>query len=260
MSSRPAIEADDVSLAYRLVRHSTPTIHDMAVKGWRHGRRYEPLLAVDRVTFEVQPGEVFGVIGPNGSGKSTLLKILARVLPPTAGRVLVRGRIAPLIQLGSGFQADLTGYENILLYGAVLGQDARVVRSRAPAIAEWAGLTAFLDVPVRSYSTGMRARLAFAIASDGSPDVLIIDEAMAVGDQDFKDRSQQRIFDMIDRGATVVLVTHELDLVARMAPRALWLDAGMAREIGSAGAVVQAYLASLARDSASVESRAIGRT
>lgn len=210
------------------------------VRGHVH---YEELWALRDVSFTVDEGEVLAVIGRNGAGKSTLMKLLARVLPPTAGRVVIRGRIAPMIELGAGFNGDLTGYENSVLYGTLLGRDPEWMRSRVERIADWAGLADVMDVPVRSYSSGMLARLAFSVAVDVEPDVLIVDEVLSVGDEAFQRRSQERMQELISRGAAVVLVTHDLRQVEERATRALWLDRGSLRAEGDVHAVVSAYRA-----------------
>lgn len=232
---------EDVRLGYRLTRNSSTSIKEFAISLFKRQVSYETLWALDGVSLRVQPGEVLAVIGSNGAGKSTLMKLIARVLPPTDGRVRVWGRIAPMIELGAGFNPDLTGLENIVLYGTLLGRDPGTMRSRAPAIAEWADLSDYLSVPVRSYSSGMLARLAFAIAVDTEPDVLIVDEVLSVGDESFQRRSLQRIEDMIAAGAAVVLVSHNMAQVVERASRVLWLDRGTVVMEGPPAQVVDAY-------------------
>jgi ABC-type polysaccharide/polyol phosphate transport system ATPase subunit len=239
----PSIAVNDVSLAYRLARNRSGTLKEFLVRMLKRQVDHEKLLALKDVSFEVHRGEVLGVIGANGAGKSTLMKIIARVLPPTHGRVIVRGSVAPMIELGAGFNPELTGYENIVLYGTLLGYDPVHMRERAPIIAEWAGLEDFLDVPIRSYSSGMLARLGFGIASDTAPDVLLVDEVLSVGDQAFQRRSSERMVNMIGRGAAVVLVSHSMPTILEMADRVLWLDHGIARALGDPDEVVDGYLA-----------------
>lgn len=204
-------------------------------------RRFGGLVAVADLSMAVTPGRIHGLIGPNGAGKSTLMKIMAQVLPPTEGRVRVRGRIAPMIELGAGFNPDLTGLENIVLYGTLLGRDPSLMRSRAVAIAEWADLSDYLNVPVRSYSSGMLARLAFSVAVDTDPQVLIVDEVLSVGDESFQRRSLARIEQMIGGGTAVVLVTHNMTQVLERATRALWIERGRVRQEGDPADVVAAY-------------------
>ncbi len=240
-----AISVQDVRLEYRLSRSNIGSFKEYAIQAIKRQVRYESLWALDGVAFEVAKGEVFGVVGPNGAGKSTLLKIMARVLPPTEGRVIVRGSVAPMIELGAGFNTDLTGFENTVMYGTLLGRTPEHMRTRAPAIAEWADLADYMDVPLRSYSSGMLARLAFSVATDIDPDILVVDEVLSVGDAAFRLRSEERIEQLIKAGASVVLVSHDLDTVARMADRVMWLDKGKPEAIGDPGDVIGAYRASV---------------
>ena len=239
--SAPPIEVTQVSLAYRLTRSGAASIKELAVRALRRQLQYEQLWAVRDVSLAVDRGEILGVIGRNGAGKTTLLKLLARVLPPTQGRVVVRGMVAPLIALGAGFNSELTGRENILLYGSILGHEPARMKAMAPAIAEWADLSDFLDVPLRAYSSGMLARLGFAIATATDPSVLLVDEVLSVGDEIFRRRSAERIDAMINAGTAVVLVSHDLDTVERMAHEAIWLEAGGITARGAPGGVVAAY-------------------
>jgi ABC-2 type transport system ATP-binding protein len=244
VTAPPIVEAQRLGLTYRLARNSASSAKEFAIRLLKRQVSYERLQALDDVSFSVAQGEVFGVIGHNGAGKSTLLKILARVLPPTAGRVVVRGAVAPMIELGAGFNGEMTGRENVVLYGALLGREPRDMRRRAEAIAEWAGLVEFLDVPVRSYSTGMVARLGFSVATDTRPDLLIVDEVLSVGDQEFQTRSADRIAEMMRGGTSVVLVSHALETVRDLAQRVMWLDHGRAKMLAPAADVIDSYIAS----------------
>jgi len=239
--SEVAIEVSEVGLAYRLSRSRSGTFKEFAIQMLKRQLTYEELWALSGVSFSVERGEVFGVIGPNGGGKSTLMKIMARVLPPTKGRVVVRGSVAPMIELGAGFNGELTGSENIIMYGTLLGRSPEAMRDRVEAIAEWAELSEFLDVPLRAYSTGMLARLGFSVATDTKPDVLIVDEVLSVGDASFQTRSAARMKELIGDGATVVIVSHDLPTIATLADRTMWLDAGSSMGIGDSGTVVSAY-------------------
>jgi len=243
--SEPAIIVDGVSLEYRLSRSRTGSIKEYTIQLMKRERSYESLWALDGVSFEVAQGEVFGIIGPNGAGKSTLMKIMARVMPPSKGRVIVRGSVAPMIELGAGFNMDQTGLENIVMYGTLLGRTPDHMRSRAEAIVEWADLTNYLDVPLRSYSSGMLARLAFSIATDIEPDVLVVDEVLSVGDAAFQIRSYERMRSLIDRGASVVIVSHNLDSIADLAGRAMWIDRGRTVMTGSPDEIIAAYTRSV---------------
>jgi ABC-2 type transport system ATP-binding protein len=239
--SLPAIEVQNASLAFRLARNRVNTVKEFAIQALRRQVRYEQFWALHDVSFEVTPGEIFAVIGPNGAGKSTLMKMIARVLPPTTGRVVVRGSLAPMIELGAGFNQELTAFENIVLYGALLGRKPELMRERAPLIAEWAGLADFLDVPIRSFSSGMLARLGFSVATDIQPDILVVDEVLAVGDEAFQAKSKTRFRSMIESGTTVMLVSHDLEAVLELASRVMWLERGRARVIAEPKVVVDAY-------------------
>ena len=206
----------------------------------RHNKR-EEFWAVKKVSFSLDPAQVLGVVGPNGAGKSTLMKMVARVLPPTDGRMVVRGPVAPMIELGAGFNTEMSAYDNIVLYGTLLGRTPSQMRNRAAAIAEWAELTDFIDVPVRSFSSGMMARLGFAVATDTQPDVLVVDEVLSVGDAAFQEKSKTRIQELINSGAAVLFVSHQLDTVIEMSDRVLWLDHGRTVMLGDPTEVVEAY-------------------
>lgn len=241
---RKPIEVHDVTLRYRLDKANVGTIKEAAVRTLRRQRTYEWLNALDGVSFDVDRGEIFGVVGPNGAGKSTLMKIIARVLPPTAGRVIVRGQVAPMIELGSGMNPELTARENIILYGAMLGRDPAYMRERVEPIVEWAGVEDFVDVPTRSYSSGMMGRLAFSVATDIEPEVLVVDEVLAVGDKAFRAKSQARMSQLINGGSAVVVVSHAIEMLKKMATRAMWLDRGRVKMIGPADDVLSGYQAS----------------
>lgn len=241
MSGDPLIDATGVGLQYRLSKSNYGTIKEFAISALRRQVRYESLWAVRDVSLQVQRGHVLGIIGPNGGGKSTLLKILARVIPPTEGRVIVRGSVAPMIELGAGFNGELTGFENIVMYGALLGRDVGYMKSSAPAIAQWAGVSDFLNVPLRSYSSGMLARLGFAVATDVTPDVLIIDEVLSVGDEAFQAQSLDRMMELIAAGTAVVFVSHDLHAMRRIASEVIWLDHGHIVTVGETEEICSAY-------------------
>jgi ABC-type polysaccharide/polyol phosphate transport system ATPase subunit len=245
VSEPPPVQVENVSLAYRLTRNRAGTLKEFAFQMLKRQVSFEKLWAVDGVSFEVRRGEVFALIGANGAGKTTLMKVVARVLPPTGGRVIVRGVVAPMISLGAGFNPELTGYENIVLYGTLLGREPEYMRGRAQTIAEWAGLTDFLDVPVRSYSSGMLARLGFSIASDIDPDVLVVDEVLAVGDEEFQKKSYDRMQQLMGSGTAVLLVSHALEKVLDMSDRVMWLDKGKVKMIGDPHEVVGSYKAAV---------------
>ena len=235
------VEVRDVTLAYRMARNRAGSIKEFAINMVKRQVKYERFTAVRNVSFDVEQGEVFAIVGPNGAGKSTLMKVIARVLPPTSGRVIVRGAVAPMIELGAGFNPELTGYENIVLYGTLLGRKPAEMRERASEIARWAGLSEFLDVPIRSYSSGMLARLGFSVATDAVPDVLVVDEVLSVGDAQFNRKSKDRMLALIGGGASVVFVSHNLEAVREICERAMWLDHGQIKMIGPTEEVADAY-------------------
>ncbi|HSM01045.1 MAG TPA: ABC transporter ATP-binding protein [Acidimicrobiia bacterium] len=239
--STPVIEVTGVGIAYRLSRNRAGTLKEFAIQAVRRQVSHERLWAVRDVSFEVSGGEVFGIIGPNGAGKSSLMKAVARVLPPSEGRVIVRGSVAPMIELGAGFNPELTARENIVLYGTLLGRTPEFMRERTPEILQWAGLAEFTDVPIRSFSTGMLARLGFSVATDVQPDVLVVDEVLSVGDEAFQNKSRARIEELMVGGASILLVSHSLSMIADTADRVMWMDHGGAKMIGDPQEVVAAY-------------------
>lgn len=226
MSDEPAISVRELSFAYRLPVEPMSSFKEMAISLLRRRSEWRTLWALRDVSFEIARGEAVGVVGPNGAGKSTLMRVIGRILPPSAGHIVVRGDTAPVIELGAGLNVELNGFENIVLYGALLGRDPREMRARAEPIAEWAGLREFLHVPVRAYSSGMIARLAFAIATDRRPDALLIDEVLSVGDEEFTRRSVERITEQLSAGTSVLLVSHNLKTISTLVPRVIWLDHG----------------------------------
>lgn len=243
----PMIQAQHLSLAYRLDRNPAGTFKQFIINLFKGQVHHDTLWALRDVSFQVEKGEILGVIGPNGAGKSTLMKILARVLPPTEGRVIVRGTVAPMISLGAGFNPELTARENIILYGTLLGHDARLMANRVRPIIEWAELGGFIDVPTRSFSTGMITRLAFSVATDTPADVLIVDEVLAVGDEAFRKKSEWRMQSLIEQGSSVILVSHTLPSVVNLTDRVMWLEHGAIVKLGDPEEVVSAYRESTER-------------
>lgn len=239
--SPPSVVATNIGLAYRMARDQAGSMKEFAINMLKRQVVYESLWALDDVSFEIGQGEVFGVVGPNGAGKSTLMKVLAGVLPPTSGRVVVRGLVSPMIELSGGMNPEMTGRENIVMFGVLLGRDPAYMRERVGPISEWAELPEFLDVPMRNYSTGMVARLGFAIATDVKPEILLVDEVLSVGDEAFRRKSNERLQQLMEGGTTVVLVSHSLATVRSMADRVMWLDHGRIKMLGESQTVVQAY-------------------
>lgn len=250
LDTRSVVKIQGVSVRYRLPQERIPSFKEYAIR-WLKGQvRYHELWALRNISLEIRSGEVFGIVGPNGAGKSTLLKVIARVLRPTSGTVYVRGRVAPLLELGAGFEFELTGRENIYLNGTILGFSKRHIDSRIDHIIEFAGLRDFIDVPVRTYSTGMVARLGFAIAADERPDILIVDEILSVGDAEFQTRSFERIQSFQAEGTTILLVSHGLGKVEEMCSRVMWLDHGEVVSLGDPRTVINSYLGKVRDDEA----------
>jgi lipopolysaccharide transport system ATP-binding protein len=240
--SIPVIELSDVAVRYRAAQERIPSFKEYAIRWLRRQIRYEEFWALQNISLSVKPGEVLGIIGPNGAGKSTLLKVVARVLRPTRGRVQIRGRISPLLELGAGFDPELTGRENVYLNSAILGYSKLNIDKRFDRIVDFAGLHDFIDAPVRTYSTGMAARLGFAVATDVRPEILIVDEILGVGDAEFQTKSFERIQSFQAEGTTILLVSHSLDRIQEMCSRAIWLDHGQLMLAGTAENVVGRYL------------------
>lgn len=245
MSHEPILDVTDVHLAYRRSRHRITSLKQTAIDTIRRRIAFEQFYALNGVSMKIHAGETVAVVGRNGAGKSTLMKVVARILPPTSGRVVVRGNVAPMIELGAGFNPELTGAENILLYGTLLGRTPEEMKTRIEEIADWAGLGEFMDVPLRTYSSGMIGRLAFSIATDKVPDLLLIDEVLSTGDQNFQEKSSERMKKLLNSGAAVLLVTHNLEVVKELSSRAIYLDHGVPKANGKPEEVIEQYLADL---------------
>lgn len=236
-----AIRLDRVSLRYRKPTERIRSLKEYAIRTILRRNAFQEFEALDSIDLAVAPGETLGVIGRNGAGKSTLFRIIARVLDPTEGRVRVAGRIAPLLELGLGFHGELTGRENIVLQGSLLGSPRRRMKKRVDAIAAWAELEEFIDSPIRAYSSGMVARLAFSVATDVDPDILLVDETLAVGDERFQQKCRARMEAFRSAGKTVLLVSHELEAIRETCRRTVWLNRGRIVADGETMAVTTAY-------------------
>ena len=235
------IEITNVSFTYRVLKNRSMSLKELFKDFISRKVRVQNYVALKDVSFTVDSGEVIAIIGKNGAGKSTLLKILARVLPPTTGTARISGSIAPMIELGAGFHPEMSGAENVLLYSTLMGRDVEKTRSRTAAIGEWAGVTDHMDFPLRTFSSGMIARLAFATATDENADVLLIDEVLSVGDANFQAKSSERMQELINAGAAVVLVSHDMNAVRKLAQKAIWLENGVVKMSGPTEQVVSAY-------------------
>lgn len=236
------IEVSHITMDFRMDRNRTTNLKEYVVNLLTGKRRVEMFHALDDVTFSVPRGSVTGLIGPNGAGKSTILKVISGIYRPTSGSVQVGGQIVPMLELGSGFDADLSGRENILLNGAILGYSKDFLLPKVEAIIDYSELRDFIDMPLKTYSSGMLARLAFSIASVVEPDVLIVDEILSVGDERFQRKSRARMLEMMQStGTTVLFVSHNLTQLREMCDRVIWLDHGRVRGIGSPGEICGAY-------------------
>ena len=237
-----AIEATGLGIRYRRYREKVVTLKDAALGLFRRNK-FEEFWALRGLDLRVRKGDSLGVIGPNGSGKSTLLKAIAGVLPPSEGSLRCQGRIAPMIELGAGFNDELTGRENIFLNGAIMGLSRKQIDERVERMIEFAEIGDFIDVPLRNYSSGMKARLGFAVTSDVDADILLLDEVFSVGDEAFKQKSAARMEAFFRSHRTVITVTHSLETVQRLCNRAIYLRAGRIVAEGEPAMVVERYRA-----------------
>ena len=238
------IRADDVSMIFNIASEQFNSLKEYFIALMRHELHFKEFRALDHISFEVRRGEAFGLVGTNGSGKSTMLKIIAGVLDPSEGDIKVTGTIAPLIELGAGFDMELTAKENIYLNGALLGYRREFIDEKYDEIVRFAELENFMDMPLKNYSSGMVARIAFAIATITEPDILIVDETLSVGDQFFQEKCERRIRELIDsNNVTVLLVSHSIDLVERVCDRVCWIEKGKQKMLGPVNKVIEAYKA-----------------
>jgi len=235
------IDGKNIDFSYRVLTNHQSSLKTLFKDFVNRKVRVENYQALKNISFEVAKGETVAIIGKNGAGKSTLLKLLAQVVPPTRGSLKVNGTVAPMIELGAGFNPELTGRENIFFYSALLGRDVKKMKQRVEAIADWAGVSDHLDYQLRTFSSGMIARLAFATATDQVPDLLLIDELLSVGDGEFAQKSKARMQEIIKSGTTVVLVSHDLITVAELADRIIWLKKGEVAMAGKPSEVISAY-------------------
>lgn len=224
--SNVIIEAENISMHFNLMEERVDSIKEYFMKLLKGKLLYNDFIALKDINFKIKKGEIVGIIGFNGAGKSTLLKILAGVLTPTTGSIKVSGVIAPLIEVGAGFDPELTAKENIFLNGAILGYSKNFIQSKFDEIIDFAELREFIDVPVKNFSSGMYARLGFSIATVINPDVLIVDEVLSVGDFRFQKKCEKRIQEMIKNGVTIILVSHDIGMIERLCNKVIWLEKG----------------------------------
>ncbi|MBS6866307.1 MAG: ABC transporter ATP-binding protein [Oscillospiraceae bacterium] len=235
------IEVNNVSMRFNMAKEKHESLKEYFLAAVQGRLQFEEFYALRDVSLTVERGDFYGLVGLNGSGKSTLLKVISGVFKPSAGSVMVRGTIAPLIELGAGFDFDLTARENIFLNGTVLGMTPKYIREKFDEIVEFSELRDFLDIPLKNYSSGMVSRLAFAVATTTKPDVLIADEILAVGDFLFQQKCEKRMQELMGGGTTVILVSHSIEQIERMCNKVTWLEKGRVRMQGSCGAVCAAY-------------------
>lgn len=240
-NAETVIRLEHVSVRYRLPEERIGTLKEYAIRVLQKRVRYNSFLALQDVTVSVKKGEIFGFIGRNGAGKSTLLKVISRVLVPTEGRVWIQGRVSPLLELGAGFHPELTGRENVFLNGTLLGHSRREIEEHLEEITEFAELGAFIDAPLRTYSSGMVARLGFAVATTWKPEILILDEVLSVGDEAFQLKCQKRMEGFRTDQVTSLLVTHNMQTVETLCTRVAWLDHGIIKAVGEPDEIIKAY-------------------
>lgn len=244
LDERRAVVLEHIGVRYRLPRQRLSGLKEFAIRWLQRRIQYDEFWAIRDISLEIQKGETFGIIGLNGAGKSTLLKVIARVLRPSEGRVIVRGKVAPLLELGAGFHPELTGRENVYLNGSILGHSRTEMDELFEGIVDFAELWDFIDMPIRTYSSGMVARLGFSVATCVLPEVLIVDEILSVGDAPFQEKCLERMRHFQEQGTTILFVSHAMGGIKKMCGRAVWLRDGRLQAVGPSEQVAEAYLGS----------------
>jgi ABC-2 type transport system ATP-binding protein len=239
VTEKPAVSVDGLSLKYRLYKERNDALKTALLRGRR--AVYEDFWALDDVSFEVPTGSTFGLIGNNGAGKSTLLKVLSRILYPDKGSFTANGRMAALLEVGSGFHPELSGRENIFLNGSILGMSRKEITRKFDEIVDFSGVSKFIDQPVKNYSSGMYVRLGFSVAINVDPDILVVDEVLSVGDAAFKAKCANKFVDFKKAGKTVILVTHSMTSLQSMCDQAAWINQGKLVTVGDAKTVIADY-------------------
>lgn len=235
------IRVEDVSMRFKMSNDKITSIKELVTQLAKGKVQYKEFWALHDVNFEVKRGEVVGIIGRNGAGKSTILKIISGIMKPTTGKVVRNGNIVPMLELGSGFDYDLTGRENIFLNGAILGYSKEFLHAKYDEILAFSELGDFIHMPIRNYSSGMLMRLAFSIATVVNPEILIVDEILSVGDENFQRKSHARMMELMSGGTTVLFVSHSLEQIRDMCNRVVWLDGGTVKMFGDVNTVCDAY-------------------
>lgn len=249
------VQFENVTQRFRLIHERPDTLREVFARLFHRQTRYLPFDALKNISFGLKEGETLGIVGRNGSGKSTVLKLIAGIFPPSSGKVMVSGTVAALIELGAGFHADLTGRENIVINGLMLGLTRRQIVEREESIIEFAELGEFIDSPVKQYSSGMYMRLAFSIAVEVDPDILLIDEILSVGDAGFRQKCMQRIMDFQERGKTIVFVSHSMESVKKICSRAILLNKGVLTVDSTPDEIYDAYQMILAQEEVNPRTR-----
>lgn len=235
------IKVEDVSMHFNLMEEKIDSIKEYIVKFFKGNLLYTDFIALENINFSIEKGDIIGIVGFNGAGKSTILKILAGVLTPTTGKVKIYGSVAPLIEVGAGFDPELTAKENIFLNGAILGYSKEFIESKFEEIVDFAELKEFINVPVKNFSSGMYARLGFSIATIVKPDILIVDEVLSVGDFHFQEKCEKRIQEMIKNKVTIIMVSHDICMIERLCNKVIWLEKGKIVDYGNTLDVCSKY-------------------
>ena len=239
---RVMVDVDHVTIRFNLASQKVDNLKEYFIKLIKKELMFQEFLAVQDVSFQVREGEAWGLIGTNGSGKSTMLKAISGIMKPYKGSITLRGNVAPLIELGAGFDTECTARENIFLNGCVLGHSKKFMEEHFDEIVAFAEIEKFLDSPIKNYSSGMKARLGFSVATMVKPDILIVDEVLAVGDYKFRQKCMQRMEELLSGGTTLLYVSHNIDEVKRLCDHAIWLDHGVMRMAGEVNEVCDAYM------------------
>ena len=241
MDNETMIEVNDVTMRFHMNLDKILSLKEFVTRKLSGKLAYQDFTALEHVSFTVRRGETFGLIGRNGAGKSTMLKVISGILKPTEGSVVCHGNVVPMLELGSGFDMDLTGRENVFLNGAILGYSEEFLKGKYDEIVAFSELEQFIESPIRNYSSGMLARLAFSVASVVQPEILIVDEILAVGDAAFQEKSRKRMLELMGEGTTVLFVSHGIEQIREMCDRVVWLEQGKVRQLGETQDVCPAY-------------------
>lgn len=240
-TAQTMIEVNGVSMHFQMPSDRVSSIKEYVIRMLKRNLSFKEFIALNNVSFDVKKGEVIGLIGHNGAGKSTILKVISGILRPTSGSVKLYGNVVPMLELGSGFDMEMTGRENIFLNGAILGYSEEFLKEKYEDIIAFSEIGQFIDIPLRNYSSGMIARLAFSIATVVEPEILIVDEVLSVGDANFQEKSKRRMMELMSGGTTVLFVSHSLDQIRDMCDRVVWLDHGQVKMCGNTKEVCDAY-------------------